>query len=97
MIYTNRPDDDLMRYFKLSTTNAPTDEGILSFTKWMNAVKPLIQDESGFVEQTHDFVTVPREIEDGFLEDGLEKLVRKYGVGQNVGQDRLPLEHLITC
>lgn len=47
----------------------------------MDAVKPLIKDETRFLGHTEDFITVTRDMEDGFLEEGVEKIARRYGLG----------------
>lgn len=64
--------------------NTPTDESVASFTKWMDAVKPLIEKESQFFKVSHDLVTTIQEGEEGFLEEGVERIVRKYGIGESV-------------
>jgi len=48
-------------------------------------VKPLIEDETNFLKHSEDFITVNKDIEDGFLEETLEKFVRKSGFGNQVG------------
>jgi hypothetical protein len=64
--------------------NTPTDENVASFTKWMDAVKPLIEVESQFFKSSDDLVTSTREEEAGSLEEGVEKIVRRCGLGQCV-------------
>ena len=90
-------DDDLVRFFKLCAMNSPKDENVSSFTRWMDAVKPLIEDESNFLRFTDDFVTVKREGEDGFLEEAVERFVRKSGMGQNVRRYRFTIWHFAKC
>ncbi len=90
-------DDDLVRFFKLSAMDAPKDENVSSFTRWMDAVKPLIEDESNFLRFTDDFVTVSREGEDGFLEEAVERFVRKSGMGQNVRRYRSLIWRFAKC
>ena len=77
--------------------NAPKDENVASFTRWMDAVKPLIEDESNFLRCKDDFVTVTREGEDGFLEEAVERFVRKSGMGQNVRRFRSLICHFAKC
>jgi len=50
----------------------------------MNAVKPLIEMESGFHHFNDDLVTVPHGLEDGSLEEALETVSRKTGFGRLV-------------
>lgn len=50
----------------------------------MNAVKPLIRGESEFLKHTEDFVTVQGQMEEGFLEELIEKLLAKFGTGRYV-------------
>ena len=52
----------------------------------MNAVKPLIQDETRFLDHAEDFITAPRDVEDGSLEETVEKFARRYGVGNRVSR-----------
>jgi hypothetical protein len=59
----------------------PREDNVASFLKWMDAVKPLIKDETRFLGHTEDFVTVTRDMEDGFLEEVVEKFARRYGLG----------------
>lgn len=53
----------------------------------MDAVKPLIKDETRFLGHTEDFVTVTRHTEDGFLEEVVEKFARRCGLGDKVRED----------
>lgn len=77
-------DNDLERFFNLCTMNTPTDENVASFTKWMDAVKPLIEGESQFFKSSDDLITTIRDAEEGFLEEGVESIVRRSGIGQSV-------------
>ena len=90
-------DDDLVRFYKLCAMNEPKDENVSSFTRWMDAVKPLIEDESNFLRFTDDFVTAKREEEDGFLEEAVERFVRKSGMGQNVRRYRSHVWYFAKC
>ena len=73
-----------MRFLKLSSTNRPLEGSVDSLARWMDAVKPLIQDESKFLAFPDDLVTVPREAEYSFLEETIEWLVRRSEVGTDV-------------
>ena len=78
-------DAELFRFFQLSALDVPRAQDIKSFRRWMNAVKPLIQEESVFLEHTDDLVSPRRSDEVGFLEEGMERMVRKTGIGMRVG------------
>ena len=77
-------DDDLLRFFRLSECNVPTRDNVESFTRWMHAVKPLIEPESRFSRYVDDLVTVNRDVEEGILEEIIEKFARRYGIGNGV-------------
>lgn len=74
-------DEDLIRFLKLTTSTVPSKDNIESFARWMNAVKPLIQPETRFLDFSGDFVTSDRDIEEGLIEEVLEKAARKCGIG----------------
>ena len=96
MIIIHVIDDDLLCFLKLCDMNAPTEKDVSSFTRWMNAVKPLVEDESKFIGCTDGFVTATREVEDGFLEEAVERFVRKSGLGQNVNAKHPPPSSLLN-
>jgi hypothetical protein len=74
----------------------PREDNVASFLKWMDAVKPLIKDDTRFLEHTEDFVTVARDVEDGFLEEVVEKFARRYGLDDKVREDWSPLQSQLT-
>ena len=78
-------DAELFRFFQLSAMASPRARDIESFRRWMATFKPLIQEESVFLQLTDDLVSPRRSDEVGFLEEGIERLVRKTGVGRKVG------------
>jgi hypothetical protein len=50
----------------------------------MHAVKPLIEPETRFSRYVDDLVTVNRDVEEGILEEIIEKFARRYGIGNGV-------------
>lgn len=50
----------------------------------MKAVKPLIKEETRFLEKPDDFVAIERDVEEGALEFMLEKFARKSKLGNRV-------------
>lgn len=77
-------DAELLRFFGLSAMDGPRARDIKSFRRWMDTVKPLIQEESVFLQLTDDLVSPRRSDEVGFLEEGIEQMVRKTGIGRKV-------------
>lgn len=77
-------DAELFRFFQLSALDAPRARNIRSFRRWMDTFKPLIQEESVFLQLKADFVSPRRNDEVGFLEEGIERVVRKTGIGRKV-------------
>lgn len=77
-------DEELFRFFQLSALDGPRARDIKSFRRWMDAIKPLIQEESVFLQFTDDLVSPHRSDEVGFLEEGIERMVRKTGIGMRV-------------
>ncbi|KAI4179165.1 MAG: hypothetical protein LQ346_007253 [Caloplaca aetnensis] len=75
-------DGELFRFFQLSALHAPRERNIQSFTRWMNAFKPLIQEESAFLQINADLVSPRRNDEVGLLEESIERVVRKTGIGR---------------
>lgn len=47
-------------------------------------MKPLIEPETQFLKFTDDFITTDRDFEEGLLEEGIETIARKYGIGNKV-------------
>ena len=50
----------------------------------MDTFKPLIQEESVFLQLTDDLISPRRSDEVGFLEEGIERMARKTGIGRRV-------------
>jgi hypothetical protein len=50
----------------------------------MEAVKPLIKEETCFLDRPDDFVTLQRDVEEGALELMVEKFARKSMIGNSV-------------
>ncbi|KAL8920335.1 MAG: hypothetical protein Q9208_006306 [Pyrenodesmia sp. 3 TL-2023] len=75
-------DAELFRFFQLSALDAPRVRNIKSFKRWMDTFKPLIQEESGFLQLNADLVSPRRNDEVGFLEEGIERVVRYTGIGR---------------
>ncbi|KAL9610413.1 MAG: hypothetical protein Q9167_004868 [Letrouitia subvulpina] len=82
-------DMELLRFFQLSALSVPRAQNINSFRRWMETVKPLIQEESIFLQLTDDLVSPYRNDEAGFLEEGIEQLVRKTGIGRRFLQTNI--------
>lgn len=80
----SKTDEDILRYVQLVALDSPRDRDIASFRRWMDAVKPLIKDESRFFSFTDDLVTVHQDHETGVLEEAVERMVRKTGIGRTV-------------
>lgn len=49
----------------------------------MDAFKPLIEPEAQFLK-SRDFVSPVHDVEEGPIEEGLERFVRKYSIGDKV-------------
>ncbi|OTA53990.1 hypothetical protein K449DRAFT_469683 [Hypoxylon sp. EC38] len=73
-------DDDLDRFFKQYAYHEPTPRSLQSFRGWMDFTKPLIEPEATFIQST-DFVSPPPKVEEGCLEELVEILARKSGIG----------------
>lgn len=78
------PDDDVIRYFQLCSFNAPRQDNFESIQRWMMSVKPLIKEETRFLEHPDDMVTAQRDFEDGTLEHMVERLARQSTLGNKV-------------
>jgi hypothetical protein len=50
----------------------------------MTAVKPLIEPETRFLNFSDDFITSERDVEEGLMEEVLEKFARRFRIGDNV-------------
>ncbi|KAH7069403.1 hypothetical protein FB567DRAFT_598715 [Paraphoma chrysanthemicola] len=74
-------DKDLLRYLQLSSARRPRPANLESLKKWMKAVKPLIREETRFLDQSEDFVTIERDVEEGALEFMVEKFARTSRIG----------------
>jgi hypothetical protein len=77
-------DEDLIRYFQLCSFAKPRHDSVESLGRWMAAVKPLIKDETRFLEHPADFVTIQKDVEDGALEKFVERSARSLGLGNKV-------------
>lgn len=85
---TYEADEDLLRYCELAKLDRPRDRDVVSFNKWMEAVKPLIEIESTFAQHRDDLVTIDQDIESGLLERGIELFSQRTGIVQSVSPER---------
>jgi hypothetical protein len=77
-------DKDLIRYLQLCSAGRPRHANLKSLKRWMKAVKPLIKEETRFLDTPDDFVTIQRDVEEGALELIVEKFARKSKIGDIV-------------
>lgn len=68
----------------MAECNVPTRSNVDSFSRWMRAVKPLIQPETRFLQHADEFVTAKRATEEGLIEETVEKFARRYRIGNGV-------------
>ena len=67
-----------------------------SLKKWMSAVKPLIKEETRFLDEPDDFVTMQRDIEVGALELIVENIARKSRIGNMVPHPKACCQLVLT-